>query len=263
MLTFDLILDHAPVWDKIQPIIHNNKLPHAILLGGARHLNIMQFVYRLVALLICTNKHNLPCGSCQACSMLLTMTHPDLTYLKLGEVKIENVRELQHEIYQPPQCASHKFIIIESVETLNNAVSNALLKILEEPPRHIIFILLTEQMSALRPTIRSRCQQFIFSDAQDLNGDYLNLGQLYPQESIRSQLCDMQAVFVKDFKQLISGTCSPCELAKTWSKTAFNDLLWFLYLNTAQMIRENIYQNTNYVFKLFKQLKQIDQYLLD
>ena len=247
----ELIKSHTPIWEALTPLINKNKLPQALLFIGPRHAGVMQFVARFIALLNCTNDER-PCSSCQSCQMLLHATHPDLTYL--SSIKVDQIRLLQEDVYQPPQCAPKKFIIIESADTMNTASVNALLKILEEPPKHTIFILLAEQICDLKPTILSRCQKYIFTDSNYLAGNYLNLGKLYPETSPRAQLCAQQEKFSQELNNLMLNKITPCELAKIWSAHDFEDLLWFLYLLTAQMIKQ---QGS---IKLFDQLKKIDQY---
>lgn len=99
------------------------------------------------------------CEHCSHCTKLNHGTHPDFTWVsKSGKrISIDQVRDLQQKALYPPVEASKKIYVIESVEDLSLEAANSLLKILEDPPRYLIFILLAKSTNIL-PTILSRCQ---------------------------------------------------------------------------------------------------------
>ena len=231
---------HSSVWKKILPHVENQRLSHALLFVGPIHAKISTFVERLLGLLICSELHK-PCGTCQNCRWLIEHTHPDLEYLVAdlasSTIKIDQIRQLQQEIYTVPKLASRRFIIIEKADQLNIAAMNALLKILEEPPAHVMFILITHSMQTLSATIRSRCQKYIFPDPAP-STYYLTQGSLYDSISTRAQLDQHKDQIILEFFQLFDEHRSPCMLAQRWSEYAWDDLLWFLYLLVAQIIRE-------------------------
>ena len=245
MLSIDPLETHAPVWARIQPVLDKHRLPHALLFVGPRHANILPFAYRLMATLLCQHSENAPCGLCQACRLLLQGTHPDIRYVRPealnGPLKIEQIRELQHDVYQTPQLGTRRFIVIEPADKLNVAAANALLKILEEPPSHTSFILIAEQTSSLPATIISRCQQYTFASREGFDDvDYLAIGNGYPDDSIRGEMFKQRASIMDALCGLAMGKTSPCTVAAQWSSYALGDLLWFLHLLTAQAIREKL-----------------------
>ena len=244
-MQIDLIATHAPVWTTIQQMLDKNRLPHALLFSGPRHAGILQFVNRLMAILVCQNPDGAPCGLCKPCHLLIQGTHPDIQYVRQdtpgSPIKIEQVRELQESVYQTPQCGTRRFIVIEPADRLNRSAANALLKILEEPPSHTLFILIAEQISSLPATIMSRCQQYRFS-SPDLfepihQVDYLTIGAFYPEATERAELFKQCQPIIADLCDLVDKKISACTLATRWSKYALADLLWFLYLLTAQAVR--------------------------
>ncbi len=235
---------HTPVWNRIQQVLSKNRLPHALLFIGPRHANILQFTNRLMAMLVCEGTER-PCGQCQACHLLIQGTHPDIHYVRQdtpnGSLKIEQVRMLQQDVYQTPQRGTRRFIVIDPADKLNNSAANALLKVLEEPPSHTLFILIAEHVSSLPPTIMSRCQQYTFPLAVYCKSgeplDYLMIGQFYSEASDRMVLFTQRLAIITALCDLVEEKTSPCTVAAQWSSYVLDDILWFLYLLMAQAIR--------------------------
>ena len=137
-----------------QPLLDNltTKLSQAYLIVGA---TASQFARQFVQRIFCPTH----CGTCPHCAKLAHGTHPDLLWVsKSGKrISIDQVRELQQQALYPPVEASKKIYVIESVEDLSLEAANSLLKILEAPPKYLIFFLLAKSSNIL-PTILSRCQ---------------------------------------------------------------------------------------------------------
>lgn len=269
----DVIPAHAPVWVHIQRVLEQNRLPHALLFTGSRHLNILQFTQRLIAILNCQNNSDVsskPCYQCLACRLLLQDTHPDICYIRPENtsfaIKIEQVRELQQDVYQMPRIGSHRFIVMEPADKLNRAAANALLKILEEPPAHTRFILIAEQISTLPITIMSRCQQYHFPD-EHLSFNYLSIGKFYSETTERSKLFQQSESIIAALNALIEKKTNACALAATWSTYPLDDFLWFLYLITAQAIQSRLKMTKEHLFvslslvTLFAQIDKINVFL--
>ncbi len=241
-MQIDRLAAHAPVWARIQPVLDKNRLPHALLLVGPRHANVLPFAHRLMAILLCKHPETAPCGSCQACHLLIQGTHPDIHHVHQdtpnGPIKIDQIRALQNDVYQTPQLGERRFIVVEPADKLNTAAANALLKILEEPPAHTVFILIAEQTHSLPATIMSRCQQYAFASMEEHDAvDYLAIGSSYLDDTPRGQLFQQRAAIVDALSDLVAGKVSPCAVCAQLSGHALCDLLWFLHLLTAQAIR--------------------------
>lgn len=239
----DLLEPHAPLWEKMHQLLLKKRLPHSLLFVGPRHEGILQFVNRLMAILIC-ERETPPCGHCRACHLLMQGIHPDINYIRQegssGAIKVEQIRELQQNIYQTPQRSLRRFIVIEPADKMNIAAANALLKILEEPPSHTMFILIAEQLSSIPATILSRCQKYSFDSQGNRPVNYLTIGTCYPSGSPRAELFQQSTTITTELCEIIEENSSPCTIAARWSGYVFEDLLWLLYLLTAQAIRHQL-----------------------
>lgn len=107
---------------------------------------------------------NIPCGRCKPCLKIEAGNHPDIIRVKPSGpfIKIDQIRSLCQTIAMKPYEAIRRVVIISDAQAMNPAASNALLKMLEEPPARTILILLATHISDLLPTIVSRCQQLRF-----------------------------------------------------------------------------------------------------
>lgn len=179
---------------------------------------------------------------CRSCQSLQQGMHPDVAFIRpesaSSSIKIEQVRELQQTIYQTPQRGARRFIVFDPVDKLNVAAANAMLKILEEPPSHLTFILRAEQLSTLPVTIISRCQQTVFPDPTllDTSIDYLTLTTYYQKDSPRAELIKQVPEMITSLNNLILLKESPCEIAANWATYAFEEVIWLLCLLTSQAI---------------------------
>lgn len=153
--------------------------PGAWLFTGAAGIGKLEFAEHLAQSLLCEDPQpeHQPCGRCQACRWFASGTHPDFRRLspltdedeegkeaktsrKLPQIKIEAVREVIDFAHLTAHRAGQRVILVEPAESLNLSAANALLKILEEPPETVLFLLVAHAPQRLLPTIRSRCRQF-------------------------------------------------------------------------------------------------------
>jgi len=141
---------------QLSAAVDNGHFPHALLLEGEEGTG-RRTVARLVArAATCRGEGQRPCGRCAAC---MKSEHPDVTvYDVYGKQKVvDAMRDLRQQAHLLPNEAPHRVFIIENAQLMLPAAQNALLKTLEEPPRHVLFILLCENRTQLLETIRSRC----------------------------------------------------------------------------------------------------------
>ena len=140
--------------------IRSVRIPHAILIEGdfgtGKH-TLAAFIARAA---VCDGGDK-PCGTCNGCHLATVGSHPDITYILPEEGKknitVDRIRTLRADAFVKPHTASHRVFIIDGAERMNPQAQNALLKVLEEPPSGVIFILITESRTALLETIVSRC----------------------------------------------------------------------------------------------------------
>jgi DNA polymerase-3 subunit delta' len=262
------------LWERFQSIRAKQRVPHALLLIGAQHKALNDFAYKVAATILCSGQQK-PCGECKSCRLIHLQEHPDLNYLTVdkegGVIKIDQIRELQQLVFTSAQLANGRIVIINPAEKMNNAAANALLKLLEEPPAFVHFLLIAQQISTLPATIISRCQQWRFSSAEQVGADYLTIGQTYSSDTDRAVLFGQLSVIIEDLIQFMTNKLSVCALADKWLAHDFAHLMWLIYLINAQLIdyKLNISQiekswtktlmNLAKHFELVHLFKQLDQ----
>ena len=144
--------------------IKNNKMGHAYLFCGTRGTGKTTIAKIFAKLVNCLNPlDNVPCGECEICLNENTDEIPDIIEIDAASNNgVDEIRELKNKIKLMPVMCKYKVYIIDEVHMLSTGAFNALLKTLEEPPEHVIFILATTEPQKLPITIISRCQRFDF-----------------------------------------------------------------------------------------------------
>ncbi len=141
-----------------QPILH------AYILAAADAGVREQESVSLAAAMLCTAGGPRPCGQCRDCRKVLRGLHPDVICVdpasgsKRPVFKVDQIRDVSADAYIMPTEAQRKVYLLRQADTMNPAAQNALLKLLEEPPRSASFILAVERAESLLPTVRSRCE---------------------------------------------------------------------------------------------------------
>lgn len=162
--TFDEVLGQEHVTTTLKNQIKSGNIGHAYLFSGTRgtgKTSTAKIFSRAVNCLHPVNGN--PCNECEICRGIMDESIMDVIEMDAASNrKIEDIRELKDKVIYPPSRTKYKIYIIDEVHMLTNPAFNALLKILEEPPKHLIFILATTEMQKLPPTIISRCQRFDF-----------------------------------------------------------------------------------------------------
>lgn len=146
--------------------IQNDRVPHAIIIEGEKGLGRHALAEFLSNAVLCTG-NNSPCGECQSCRLGMSHSHPDISTIapedKKKNIAVNQIRELRQSAFIKPHLGNRRVFIIDKAETMNEQSQNTLLKILEEPPKGVYFILLTESAKALLETVLSRCVSFKLS----------------------------------------------------------------------------------------------------
>ena len=140
--------------------INARRLPHAIMIEGEDGLGKHTLANFLASAAVC-EAGGLPCGSCHGCHLAKIGSHPDISFVSPEDgkknISVAQIRTLRNEAFVKAHSASHRVFIIEQANRMNDQAQNALLKILEEPPHGVIFILITPSRTMMLETIISRC----------------------------------------------------------------------------------------------------------
>ncbi len=139
------------------------RLPKAILFVGRESIGKKRVAKWWIETMLCEKDG--ACGRCRSCLLLKGGVHPDLFWVEKegDEILIDDIRSVHSFVVKSPYYTKRKVVLIDNVENINVTAANAFLKILEEPPEHTIFILISSNLYKIIPTIRSRCVIVRFS----------------------------------------------------------------------------------------------------
>ena len=147
--------------ETLAAFVNGGRFPHALLLEGPEGSGRCTFAREIAAALFCRGEHK-PCGSCNQCRKVLEQNHPDVEYYggdgSRRSFHIDTIRQLRQNAWLLPGEAPCRVCVLCGAENMTDQAQNALLKILEEPPEHTVFILTAENRAMLLPTILSRVQ---------------------------------------------------------------------------------------------------------
>ena len=172
-LTFDSVVGQQHIVSTLEHAITEGRLSHAYLFCGPRGTGKTTMARILAKALLCRNAEAaraegasgcMPDGTCEECELIAEGNHPDVYELDAASrTGVDNVREeIINSVNFAPVRGKYKIYIIDEVHMLTTAAFNALLKTLEEPPAHVIFVLCTTDPQKILETILSRCQRFDF-----------------------------------------------------------------------------------------------------
>ena len=172
-LTFDSVVGQQHIVSTLEHAITEGRLSHAYLFCGPRGTGKTTMARILAKALLCHNAEAaraegasgcMPDGTCEECELIAEGNHPDVYELDAASrTGVDNVREeIINSVNFAPVRGKYKIYIIDEVHMLTTAAFNALLKTLEEPPAHVIFVLCTTDPQKILETILSRCQRFDF-----------------------------------------------------------------------------------------------------
>lgn len=163
--TFENVVGQEHIERTLKNALEQEKVSHAYLFCGPRGTGKTTMARILAKALLCEKAPTIdPDGTCEECLAIAAGTHPDVYELDAASrTGVENVREeIINRVHYAPTHGSYKIYIIDEVHMLSTAAFNALLKTLEEPPSHVVFILCTTDPQKVPDTIHSRCQRFDF-----------------------------------------------------------------------------------------------------
>ena len=162
--TFDEVVGQRHITETLKSQVKNDRLSHAYLFIGTRGTGKTTCARILARAVNCEHPvDGNPCGRCAACRGILEGSVMDVVELDAASNNgVDNVRALREEAVFTPAAVKKRVYIIDEVHMLSTSAFNALLKILEEPPEHLMFILATTELNKVPATILSRCQRHSF-----------------------------------------------------------------------------------------------------
>lgn len=161
---FDEVVGQTHIIQTLKNAIVQNRIAHAYLFCGPRGTGKTSIAKIFAKTLNCTNSQDAPCGICENCKMAANGSHPDIIEIDAASNNgVDEVRNLIDKVKYAPMQGKYKIYIIDEVHMMTSGAFNALLKTIEEPPAHVIFIFATTEPNKVLPTIISRCQRFDFN----------------------------------------------------------------------------------------------------
>ena len=194
-LTFSDVVGQEHITTTLRHQVESGTFSHAYLFTGSRGTGKTTCAKILARAINCLNPQNGdPCGVCENCKGILNDAMPDVLEIDAASNNgVDYIRELRERIAFAPAEAKYRVYIIDEVHMLSASASNALLKTLEEPPEHAVFILATTEVNALLPTILSRCQRY---DFHRIEPEVIAKRLKYVAENEKAQLSDDAAMTI-------------------------------------------------------------------
>lgn len=193
--TFDDVIGQDHVTQTLRNALANGRVAHAYLFTGPRGTGKTSVARILAKAVNClAPEGERPCNACRICEGMSEGSHLDLIEIDAASnTGVDDVRDLREKINFAPNEARQKVYVIDEVHMLSNAAFNALLKTLEEPPPHALFVLATTEPHKIPETIRSRCQRFDFRRVglQAITG---KLRRICDAEGVRAEPTALEAV---------------------------------------------------------------------
>ncbi len=192
--TFDEVAGQEHIVKTLKNALATGKIAHAYLFAGPRGTGKTTMAKLFAKALNCEEGIGHQCNSCKNCVSIMEGNHPDVLELDAASNNgVDEIRELIDKVKYGTILGRYKVYIIDEVHMLSAGAFNALLKTLEEPPEHVIFILATTEPHKILPTILSRCQRY----------DFTKVSEADIKERLKAVLLNENVEYVEDAVELI------------------------------------------------------------
>lgn len=204
-MSFDDIFGNKRIKHILTSYLRNDIVPHSVIFSGPRSSNLMEFALGFAKALNCLNSSNDFCDQCTHC---IEASHDSFLDLRIMEpdgqfYKKEQIGDIVEDNYKKPLKANLKVYILNEAHRMNENAANSFLKVLEEPALSNVFILLTDNLDALLPTIKSRCQILKFSPLSktEIQEYFMKQGDDEETAKLKSYLSqsNLESVMTADF----------------------------------------------------------------
>lgn len=159
---FEHFVSNRLVKDELNTAMDNDSLSHAIIIEGAKGTGKQTIAKIIAQYCVCSSENSKPCGSCRNCLKAKALAHPDIKIVDGSAdsrlINVASIREIRSDAYILPNEAEKKAYLILNCDKMLSQAQNAFLKVFEEPPKNVTFILTCKSSTSLLETIRSRAR---------------------------------------------------------------------------------------------------------
>ncbi|MFI4954451.1 MAG: DNA polymerase III subunit delta' [Gammaproteobacteria bacterium] len=271
------------LWQRLVNAKTQQRMPHAWLVSGGNGVGKNHFAYEVAGWLLCSQNSDTACGECRACRLWASQQHPDFYELSSDDeskLNMATARELKIKLSDSAQQNGARVIVIKSAEQLTTPAANALLKLIEEPPAEVYFLLITSRPILLPITLRSRCQnlhiptpgpeqtivwlktQGDFAAADITKALHLTFGSPLGALAMLSKpnLIAAQEEKTQDFLAVLSGKQSALSLAAKWASLEAEDLFLAIEYVLRRLARQAVGVNNQAAAKVSDAVKWFKLY---
>ncbi len=185
------LVGNERVLESVATLLSANRFPHAIIIEGNNGTGRKTLAGYIAKAQVCESEAS-PCSSCRNCHLADALTHPDIVRVapedKKKNISVDQIRELRKTAYHTAHTADCRIFVIEQADTMNASAQNSLLKVLEEPPSKVFFILISENAENLLDTVVSRCVVLSVNSPDIETGVKYLESKGYPADSVRLHL---------------------------------------------------------------------------
>ena len=212
---FESLQISEPLKKALSSSVNSGRFPHAAILEDEDSERLMDTAKTLAAALVCSGDDK-PCGRCINCLKARSDSHPDIKIFepdpKTNNFKVETVREIRSDAYIVANEADRKVYILKDAQNMLVPAQNALLKVLEEPPEGVCFLLLTDDKNVFLQTVLSRCAVFSQGGGRRVTAAFLKLRALLRRlcRRLMNILCSRQLRHLKRIKRCSGQSCRFC-----------------------------------------------------
>ena len=252
MMGFNNIIGHEEIIGHLKNAIESGKISHSYIFTGEPGSGKKLLAGTFAATLQCEAGGTEPCQKCDSCKKAMGKNHPDIimvSHEKPGTITIDEIRDqVINDIDIRPYYSPYKIYIIADADLMTPQAQNALLKTIEEPPEYAVIMLLTSNIDALLPTIRSRCVRLDLKVVDD------RLVKKYLME--RLHVPDYQAEIDASFAQGSIGRAKEAATSQEFAEMTQNALRILKYANTME-----VYELSDAIKSLSEDKQNINDYL--